>query len=87
MPHVRHARFWGVTQLHSTEEAGEQRQRTAVGGVCGGKGADQGERRVVATGPATVPGFQVARTAGRARSSTYQSAALVVNIQGKNRMR
>ena len=43
MPYVRHVRFWGVRQLHSTEEAGEQRQRLAVGGVCGGKGADQGE--------------------------------------------
>ena len=57
MPYVRRVRFWGVRQLHSTEEAGEQRQRLTVGGVCGGKGADQGERHAVATGPDTVPGF------------------------------
>ena len=44
-PYVRHARFRGVRQLHSTVEAGEQRQRLAVGGVCGGKEAGQGERR------------------------------------------
>ena len=59
----------------------------AVGGVCGGKGADQGERHAVATGPDTVPGFQVARTARRARSRIDPSAALVVIIQGKSRMR
>ena len=41
MPYVRHVRFRGVRQLHSTEEAGEQRQRPAVGGVCGGKGRDR----------------------------------------------
>ena len=50
MPYVRHARFRGARQLYSAEEAGEQRQRLAVGGVCGGKGADRGERRTVLLG-------------------------------------
>jgi len=64
-PQVRPARRRGVRQLHRTAEAGEHRQRSAVGGVGGGKGADQGARRAVATGPDTAPGLQVARTVGR----------------------
>src|SRR5712692_10026352 len=86
-PQFRHVRFRGVRQLHSTAEAGEQRQRSAVGGVCGGKGVDQGERRAVATGPDTAPGLQVVRTVGRTSSGTSPKCGLVVIIQGKSRMR
>ena len=70
MPQVRRARFRGVRQFHSTEEAGEQRRTADAGGVCGGKGADRGERRTVATGPDTEPASRVARTAGRTSSGT-----------------
>jgi hypothetical protein len=77
MPQVRRARFRGVRQLHSTKEAGEQRQRTqktgypAAGGVCGGKGADRGERQTVAPGPDTAPGFP-----GRADCGAYDKRHL-----------
>ena len=70
-PQVRHGRYWGVRQFHSTEEAGEQGQGATARGVGGGKGTDQGERRAIATGPDTAPelgretvGSQVAWTAG-----------------------
>jgi hypothetical protein len=62
MPQVR---LRGVRQLHSTEEAGEQRQ-LASRGVCGGKGT-VGERRSVATRPNTAPGSQ-----GRADCWAYE---------------
>ncbi len=71
----------------STAEAGAQRQRSAVGGVGGGKGADKGERRAVATGPDTAPGLQVARTVGRTNRDTSPTCEVVVNIQGKSCMR
>src|ERR1700756_4260555 len=54
-PQVRHGRYRGVTQFHSTEETGEQRRRAAACGVGGGKGTDQGEHRAIATGPDTEP--------------------------------
>ena len=70
-PQVRHGRYRGVTQFHSTEEAGEQGQGAKACGVGGGKGTDQGEHRAVATGPDTEPESgretvrsQVARIAG-----------------------
>ena len=44
-PHDRHARRWGVGRFRSTYEAGEQRRPAGDGGgVCGGKGIDQGKR-------------------------------------------
>ncbi len=76
MPQVRHARFRGVRQFHSTEEAGEQRRLPPLGGVCGGKGADRGERRIRlwrTTGPDTAPGSRVAWTAGCTSSGTRGS--------------
>ena len=54
-PQVRHGRYRGVTQFHSTEEAGEQGQGATACGVGGGKGTDQGEHRAVATGADTEP--------------------------------
>src|SRR5713226_7008250 len=44
-PQYRHARYRGVTQFHSTKEAGEQRPCAKASGVGGGKGTDQGEHR------------------------------------------
>jgi hypothetical protein len=41
-PQIRHARYRGVTQFHSTEEAGEQGQGATACGVGGGKGTDHG---------------------------------------------
>ncbi len=70
-PQVRHGRYRGVTQFHSTEEASEQRPGARACGVGGGKGTDQGEHRAVATGPDTEPeteretdGSQVAQIVG-----------------------
>jgi hypothetical protein len=54
-PQFRHARYRGVTQFHSTEEASEQGRRGVACGVGGGKGTDQGERCAIATGPDTEP--------------------------------
>ncbi len=42
---ARHVRLQGVGRSHSTCEAGEQSRREGGGGVRGGKGTDQGERR------------------------------------------
>jgi hypothetical protein len=42
-PQFRHARYRGVRQFHSTEEAGEQGRGATACGVGGGKGTDQGE--------------------------------------------
>ena len=71
-PQFRHARHRGVTQFHSTKEAGEQRPCARTCGVGGGKGTDQGEHRAIATGPDTVPELgretvvsQIAWIAGR----------------------
>ena len=74
MPYVRHVRYRGVRQPHSTEEAGEQRRRRSRG-VGGGKGAGQGERWAIATGPDSEPdsdGFPF--VPGRAGCSAYGSA-------------
>jgi hypothetical protein len=54
-PQFRHGRYRGVTQFHSTGEAGEQGQGATACGVGGGKGTDQGEHRTIATGPDTEP--------------------------------
>jgi hypothetical protein len=54
-PQVRHGRYRGVTQFHSTEEAGEQGPGATACGVGGGKGTDQGEYLSIATGPDTEP--------------------------------
>src|SRR5437773_12109148 len=48
-----------VPQKQARPARGYPGQRAAVGGVCGGKGADQGERQAVATGLDSAPETQV----------------------------
>jgi len=66
--HARGGRVQGVGQLHSTEEAFEQRSPHGIGGEGGGKEAGQGERGRVNQEPDTAPGSPVTgaqpRTAG-----------------------
>ncbi len=83
-PHAGDARPWEVGQLHSTEEAAEQRGSKRLGGGSGGKAADQGEHAADGQIPDTEPGKSVDRPAACARSRASASSPCT---RGRSRMR
>jgi hypothetical protein len=82
-PHAGHVRLWGVGRLHTTAEAGEQ-GRPLGRGVCGGKGADQGERLVRWARTGLSAGRAWPWTAGRTNHRIRDGSSWT---RGKSRMR
>jgi hypothetical protein len=70
-PYVPHVRSWGVGRSHSTDDAGEQGRPAGDGGVCRGKGIEQGDGPVRRPRPGHSAG-----TGGSLRRRDHGSLAL-----------